>query len=149
MYLPQSADWFDFWTGKRFKGGQTVKADAPLDKIPLFVRAGAILPMGKAIQYTGEKSADTLEIRVYKGADAEFVLYEDEGDNYNYEKGQYSLISFKWNEKALSLTIGDKQGDFRGSLKKRVFNVVLVDEDRGNRVEKEVLYVGKRVKLRL
>jgi len=149
VYLPQSADWFDFWTGKRFKGGQTVKADAPLDKIPLFVRAGAILPMGKAIQYTGEKSADTLEIRVYKGADAEFVLYEDEGDNYNYEKGQYSLISFKWNEKALSLTIGDKQGDFRGSLKKRVFNVVLVDEDRGNRVEKEVLYVGKRVKLRL
>ena len=149
VYLPQSADWFDFWTGKRFKGGQTVKADAPLDKIPLFVRAGAILPMGKAIQYTGEKSADTLEIRVYKGADAEFVLYEDEGDNYNYEKGKYSLISFKWNEKALSLTISDKQGDFRGCLKKRVFNVVLMDEDRGNRVEKEVLYVGKRVKLRL
>lgn len=153
VYLPKSADWFDFWTGKRFKGGQTVKTDAPLDRIPLFVKAGSILPLGEIIQHSGEKS-DTLEIRVYKGADTKFDLYEDEGDNYNYEKGKYSTISFKWNEKAQTLTIGDKQGDYSGSLKKRVFNVVFVTESEGTEIavsatKKKVSYFGKKVEVRL
>jgi len=151
VYLPKSAGWFDFWTGKQFKGGQTVKTDAPLDRIPLFVKAGSIIPMGKIIQSTAEKS-DTLEIRVYKGADAKFDLYEDEGDNYNYEKGKYSTISFRWNEKAQSLTIGDKKGNYQGSLKKRIFNVVLVDENKGfgtntGAIGRKVSYQGKQIKL--
>ncbi len=153
VYLPKSAGWYDFWTGKHFAGGRTVETDAPLDKIPLFVKAGSIVPMGKAIQYSGEKS-DTLEIRVYKGADGRFDLYEDEGDNYNYEKGKYSIISFFWNEKTRSLTVGNKQGDYPGSLKKRIFTVVLVDETKGfgidrDAVGKKVLYQGKQIKVSL
>jgi len=154
VYLPKAAGWFDFWTGKHFNGGQTVKTDAPLDKIPLFVKAGSIIPMGKIIQYAGEKSADTLEIRVYKGADAKFELYEDEGDNYNYEKGNYSIISFKWDEKRQRLMIGDKQGNYQGDLKKRIFNIVLVAENKGfgtntSSTGKKVLYVGSQVKVKL
>jgi len=153
VYLPKSAGWYDFWTGKHFAGGRTVETDAPLDKIPLFVKAGSIVPMGKAIQYSAEKS-DTLEIRVYKGADGRFDLYEDEGDNYNYEKGKYSIITFFWNEKTQSLTVGNKQGDYPGSLKKRIFTVVLVDEAKGfgidsDAVGKKVLYQGKQIKVSL
>ncbi len=153
VYLPKSAGWYDFWTGKHFAGGRTVETDAPLDKIPLFVKAGSIVPMGKAIQYSAEKS-DTLEIRVYKGADGRFDLYEDEGDNYNYEKGKYSIISFSWNEKTQSLTVGNKQGDYPGSLKKRIFTVVLVDEAKGfgidrDAIGKKVLYQGKQIKVAL
>ena len=149
VYLPKAAGWFDFWTGKLFKGGQKVKTDAPLDRIPLFVKAGSIIPMGKIIQSTAEKS-DTLEIRIYKGANGEFTLYEDEGDNYNYEKGKYSNISFRWNEKNQSLTIGDKQGNYSGSLTKRVFNIVLVSENNGNGIAQgrskiTVIYSGRNV----
>ena len=149
VYLPKAAGWFDFWTGKLFKGGQKVKTDAPLDRIPLFVKAGSIIPMGKIIQSTAEKS-DTLEIRIYKGANGEFTLYEDEGDNYNYEKGKYSNISFRWNEKNQSLTIGDKQGNYPGSLTKRVFNIVLVSENNGNGIAQgrskiTVIYSGRNV----
>ena len=153
VYLPKADGWFDFWTGKHFAGGQTVKTDAPLDRIPLFVKAGSILPMGKIIQSSAEKS-DTLEIRVYKGADAKFDLYEDERDNYNYEKGKYSIISFKWDEKRQTLTIGDKQGNYPGDLKKRIFNIVLVTENKGfgtntSSTVKKILYVGNQVMTKL
>lgn len=154
VYLPKSAGWFNFWTGKHFNGGQSIKTDAPLDKIPLFVKAGSIIPMGKIIQYTGEKLADTLEIRVYKGVDAKFNLYEDEGDNYNYEKERYTIISFNWDEKHQSLTISDRKGNFTGSLTKRVFNVVLVSENRGSGIHtssigKKVSYSGTKVEIKL
>jgi alpha-D-xyloside xylohydrolase len=153
VYLPKSSDWFDFWTGKQFKGGQVVKTAAPLDRIPLFVKAGSIIPMGKIIQSSAEKS-DTLEICIYKGADARFDLYEDEGDNYNYEKGVYSTISFMWNEKKQVLTIDTKKGNYTDSSKKRAFRVVLVNENNGagrdaGIKKKEVLYKGSKVKLKL
>ena len=154
VYLPKSAGWFDFWTGKHFNGGQCIKTDAPIDKIPLFVKAGSIIPMGKIIQYTGEKLADTLEIRVYKGADAKFNLYEDEGDNYNYEKGKYTVISFKWDEKHQSLAISDRKGNYSGCLAKRIFNVVLVSENRGSgthtgSIGKKVSYTGTKLEIKL
>jgi len=154
VYLPKSTGWFDFWTGKRFNGGQTIKADAPKDKIPLFVKAGSIIPMGKIIQYAGEKPADTIEIRVYKGADAKFELYEDEGDNYNYEKGKYTIIPFNWNEKRHSITISDRQGNYTGSLTKHIFNIVLVNENRGYGTDagstgKEVSYTGAKIEIKL
>ncbi|MCW0485017.1 glycoside hydrolase family 31 protein [Gaoshiqia sediminis] len=151
VYLPKSSGWYDFWTGKRFDGGQTITTDAPMDKIPLFVKAGSILPMGQIVQSTGEKPADQLEIRVYRGADARFVLYEDEGDNYDYEKGKYSTITFFWNETAGTLTIDDRAGDFPGMLQEQNFNIVIVDEnkeDGGDVVEKcdqVVTYLGKKV----
>jgi alpha-D-xyloside xylohydrolase len=118
------------------------------------VKAGSIIPMGKFIQYTGQKSADTLEIRVYKGADGKFELYEDEGDNYNYEKGKYSIIPFRWDEHRQTLTIGEKEGNFPGSLIRRRFNVVLVSESEGLGInvcttKKEVNYDGKGFEIKL
>ena len=146
VYLPIDADWFDFWTGKHFAGGQTIKTDAPLDKIPLFVKAGSVIPMGKVIQSSAEKS-DTLEIRVYEGADARFELYEDEGDNYNYEKGLYSTITFRWDDKAQKLTISDRKGSFPGMLKNRSFTIVKISS--ADKKEKVVNYTGKSVKINL
>ncbi len=150
VYLPKSSAWFDFWTGKSFNGGQTVKAAAPPDKIPVFVKGGSIIPMGKLMQHTGEKLNDSLEIRIYKGADAVFSLFEDEGDNYNYEKGKYTIIPFTWNEKLQVLTIGNLQGSYTGSLKKRVFNIVFVSEGNGAGsgeavARNEVVYLGKSI----
>ncbi len=144
VYLPKSATWYDFWTGKRFNGGQTIKTEAPLDKIPLFVKAGSIVPTGDIIQYSGEKPSDTLEIHIYRGADGNFELYEDEGDNYNYEKGKYTIIPFGWDEEHQTLTIGDKQGNFSQCLTKRTFNIVLENIKDNKR---QVTYLGKEIKV--
>jgi alpha-D-xyloside xylohydrolase len=154
VYLPKSVDWFDFWTGELYKGGQTIKTNAPLDKIPLFVKAGSIIPMGKLIEYTGQQSVDTLEIRIYKGVDGRFDLYEDEGDNYNYEKGKYSIIPFRWDELNQTLTIGEKQGDFSGCLSMRTFNIILVSESEGfgiitSTTKRGVNYKGIEVNIKI
>jgi alpha-D-xyloside xylohydrolase len=150
VYLPKSFKWYDLWTGKSFNGGQTIKAAAPQDKIPLFIKAGSIVPMGKFIQYTSEKPMDTLEVRVYTGANGNFNLYSDEGNNYNYEKGKYTVIPFKWNEQQQTLTIDKQQGSYEGALKKRVLNIVWVNESNGNGIEitpksKTVIYKGEKV----
>ena len=150
VYLPKSTKWYDFWTGKSFNGGQTVKAAASQDKIPLFVKAGAIIPMGKFLQYTSEKPMDTLEIRIYPGADGQFTLYSDEGDNYNYEKGKYTTIPFKWDEQKQALTVAKQQGSYAGALKKRVLNIVWVTETGGYGIDispktKPVVYRGEKI----
>ena len=150
VYLPASAKWYDFWTGKLFPGGQTIDADAPIETIPLFIRAGSIIPMGPYLQYATEKNADPLEIRIYAGADAEFLLYEDENDSYNYETGKYSTIVMKWNEEGKSLTIGNRKGDFPGILKNRTFRIVWVNNENGIGLEpalqaKVVQYSGKEM----
>jgi alpha-D-xyloside xylohydrolase len=154
VYLPKTSAWYDFWTGTRFDGGQTIKTAAPLDKIPLFVKAGSIVPMGAIQQYAGEKPADTLEIRVYAGANGEFTMYEDENDNYNYEKGAYSTLTFTWNDAKKILSIGEKQGTFPGSIENRTFNIVLVNKS--NRIGSEtssisetVSYQGKETNIKL
>jgi alpha-D-xyloside xylohydrolase len=126
-YLPKGTVWYDFWTNQSFKGGQNVTLVTQFDRVPMFVRAGSILPLGPEMQYVGEKAWDNLEIRVYPGADGSFVLYEDEGDNYNYERGIYSTITFSWNDKARKLTIGARKGQFPGMLQSRRFTVVLPD----------------------
>ena len=124
-YLPKGAIWYDFWTGKQFKGGQTVTLQTSLETVPMFVRAGSIVPLGPEMQYVGEKAWDNLEMRVYPGADGTFTLYEDEGDSYNYEKGVHSTITFLWNDKSRTLTIGERKGEYPGMLKSRRFTVVL------------------------
>ena len=124
-YLPKGAEWYEFWTGKRMKGGQNVTIETTLDRVPMFVRAGSILPLGPEMQYVGEKSWDNLELRIYPGADGTFTLYEDEGDSYNYEKGVYSTIQFSWNDRSRTLTIGDRKGEYPGMLKSRKFTIVL------------------------
>ena len=126
-YLPKGAVWYDFWTNKTYKGGQTVTLQTTLDRVPMFVRAGSILPLAPEMQYVGEKSWDNLEIRVYPGADGSFTLYEDEGDNYNYEQGYYATITFVWNDKARTLTIGTRQGGYKGMILDRKFTIVLPD----------------------
>ena len=123
-YLPKGATWYDFWTNQKYNGGQNVTLTTTLDRVPMFVRAGSILPLGPEMQYVGEKKWDNLELRVYPGANGSFVLYEDEGDNYNYEKGQYATITFHWNDKTRTLTIDDRKGSYPGMLTKRQFTVV-------------------------
>jgi alpha-D-xyloside xylohydrolase len=150
VYLPQSTTWYDFWTGKHFTGGQTIKTAAPQDRIPLFVKAGAVIPMGKFLQYTSEKPTDTLEIRIYTGADGQFELYSDEGDNYNYEKGKYTVIPLKWNDQQQTLMIGKQQGDYAGALKRYVFKIIWVNESDGYGIDitaraKTVIYTGEKV----
>jgi alpha-D-xyloside xylohydrolase len=143
-YLPKGAVWYDFWTGKQYKGGQDVTIETAFDRVPMFVRAGSIVPMGPEMQYVGEKSWDNLELRVYPGADGQFVLYEDEGDSYNYEKGAYSTIMIKWNERTRTLTIGECQGKFKGMIQHRSFIVVTPDGK-----QRTVSYDGKEQTLTL
>ena len=126
-YLPKGATWYDFWTGKYYAGGQNVTLETSLDRVPMFVRAGSILPLGPEMQYVGEKAWDNLELRVYPGANGDFTLYEDEGDNYNYEKGQYATIAFHWNDKTRTLTIDERKGNYPGMLTKRQFTIVTPD----------------------
>ena len=126
-YLPKGTDWYDFWMGNRLKGGREVALQTSLNRVPMFVRAGSIIPLAPEMQYVGEKSWDNLELRVYPGADGSFTLYEDEGDNYNYEDGYYATITFTWNDKARSLTIGTRQGGYKGMILNRKFTIVLPD----------------------
>jgi alpha-D-xyloside xylohydrolase len=148
VYLPKDEVWYDFWTGKHLDGGQTTDVAAPLDRIPLMVKAGSIIPMGPFIQYSTEKS-DPVEIRIYPGANGEFTLYEDENDGYDYEKGRYSTIELKWNDSVHTLTIGKRQGDFPGMTKNRTFRVVVVSLDHGTgadtttNADKVVKYDGR------
>ncbi|UYQ94862.1 DUF5110 domain-containing protein [Chitinophaga horti] len=126
LYLPAGSNWYDFYSGKHLTGGQSINADAPLGRLPLYVRDGSIIPAGPAIQYTGEKRADTLTLFVYGGRDASFELYEDEGVNYQYEKGQFSSIPFRYNEADKVLQIGDRTGSFPGMGINRLFRVVYI-----------------------
>ncbi|MBQ9649729.1 MAG: DUF5110 domain-containing protein [Prevotella sp.] len=126
-YLPKGADWYDFWTNQRMKGGQSVTLQTTIDRVPMFVRAGSILPLGPEMQYVGEQAWDHLELRLYPGTDGSFTLYEDEGDGYNYEKGAYATIPFYWNDRARTLTIGERHGSYPGMLDARQFTIVMPD----------------------
>jgi alpha-D-xyloside xylohydrolase len=139
VYLPKSAAWYNFWTGQRHASGQTVVASAPLATTPVFVQAGAIVPLGKRQQCTGQKTADTQEVRVYPGTDGRFDLYEDE--SYRYEQGQHTLIDFAWDEKRQVLTIGPRQGAYPGALAQRVFNFGMAW--RGHRAERRIWHTSK------
>src|SRR6202790_2967656 len=130
LYLP-NAMWYDFWTGAAIPGRRALDAPSPIDRMPLYVRAGSILPLGPNVQYAAEKSADPIELRVYRGANGAFTLYEDENDTYNYEKDAHATISFSWDDASHTLTIGDRTGAFPGMLEKRTFRIVFVSENHG------------------
>ena len=144
IYLPEHTDWWDFWTNEKQKGGQTIKKSVSKDILPLYVKAGSIFPFGPEVQYSTEKNWDNLEIRIYPGADGSFTLYEDELDNYNYEKGAYSTIKFSWDDAGRCLTISDREGKFPGMMNNRKFRVVLVKP--GATVGDSPLKGGKIVK---
>ena len=154
VYLPRGADWVDFWTGRRFRGGQTVTAAAPLEQVPLFVRAGSVVPFGPDVQYAGQKPADPIELRVYPGANGRFTLYEDEGDGYDYEKGLYATVPMTWDEKTQALTVGERRGRFPGMSARRTFRAVFVSPGHGVGLapaahpDQEKPYAGRAVTLR-
>ncbi len=151
VYLPAAAAWYDFWTGKSLAGGHEIEADAPLDRMPLFVRAGSILPLGPQIEYASENPGGPIELRIYRGADGKFDLYEDAGDGYEYEKGEHSVIPIRWNDRAGTITIGTREGSFKGMVEHRRFRVVLVSSGHGVGAEvtgsanAEITFDGKEI----
>ncbi|WP_242692243.1 glycoside hydrolase family 31 protein [Aridibaculum aurantiacum] len=153
LYLPAGSGWYDLYSGKYFAGGQSINVDAPYETMPVFVKEGSIIPFGPELQYTSEKRADTITLFVYTGRDASFNLYEDEDVNYNYEKGQYSNISFTYNEKTKQLTIGERKGSFNGMLTNRTFRVIWVNKNAAKPLDFEqaaattVRYNGSAVKV--
>jgi len=155
VYLPAGAVWYDFWTNDKLDGGQELTKETTIETIPLYIKAGSILPIGPKVQFATEKKWDDLEIRVYPGANGEFTLYEDEGDNYNYEKGAYSTVTFIWNDAKKTLTINDRKGSYSGMLAARKFNIVRVDKSKGSGMEvvekfdKVVNYTGTKAKVKL
>jgi alpha-D-xyloside xylohydrolase len=152
LYLP-NARWYDFWTGTAIQGGRTLDAPSPIERMPLYVRAGSILPLGPDVEFAAEKSADPIELRIYRGANGAFTLYEDENDTYNYEKGSYATIPFSWDDAGHTLTIGDRSGTFPGIPEERTFRIVFVGENHGTggtltqSPDKTVQYSGKRTAL--
>ena len=144
VYLPKGARWYDFFTNQLHDGGHTVLRPCPISEMPVYVKAGSIIAFGPDVQYSSEKAWDYLEIRIYPGADADFTLYEDEGDNYNYEKGQFTQIVFHWDDAGRQLTISDRKGSYKGMIGKRSFRIVLVDQ------EKDCInYEGREVTVKL
>ena len=129
VYFPSTTGWYDFYTGEYVRGGQTVEVSAPYERMPIYVCEGAIIPCEEAMQYTSERMSDNVTLYVYAGKDGKFTLYEDEGVNYNYEKGKYTKIEFTYDETAKTLVIGERQGEYEGMLKERTFNVVYVNAD--------------------
>ncbi len=150
LYLPD-AKWYDFWTGSSIHGGRRINAITPLDRLPVYVRAGSIVPLGPDEEWSTEKPADPIELRIYRGADANFLLYEDENDTYNYEKGVYATIPLHWDDRSHTLTIGERKGQFPGMLQDRTFRVVFVQENHGvgvapaDEADRVVQYSGKPI----
>ena len=154
VYLPHGTNWTDFWTGEKYKGGQWITVEATINRIPLLVRQGAIIPMGQVMQYTSEKKDAAWEIRIYPGADASFTVYEDEGDNYNYEEGYHSNFVIKWDDKKNTLSISKREGNYPGMVQCRNLRLVKVDKNTGIGVEestggKIVKYEGKHLKIKM
>ncbi len=155
VYLPGETSWYDFWTGALNPGGKTLEAPAPYDSMPLYVRAGSIVPFGPELQYTTESAADPITLFVYAGADGAFTLYEDDGRTYQYEKGKFARIPIRWKDAAKTITIGQREGSFPGMLAQRTFNIVLITKDRpvgfsfAPQAGREVKYTGNELVLRL
>lgn len=144
VYLPEGADWYDYWTGEKLAGGVSVQKEVPLDVMPLYVKSGSIIPIGPEVQYARQKSWQQLDIHIYPGADGTFCLYEDEFDNYNYEKGAYSEIWMKWNDKKRTFTIESRKGEYQGMLHERTFLLKTADGK-----EKTINYTGKKINVKL
>ena len=154
-YLPPAPGWYDFWTGRRWVGDQKILAQAPLDRIPLFVKAGSILPLGPEREYAMESPDAPLTLRIYPGADADFTLYNDAGDSYDYEKGEHATVALHWDDAARTLTIGARQGSYPGMPAARQFRIVVVREGVGagpqmeEQVDKELTYDGSQATVSL
>ena len=153
VYLPPAPGWYDFWSGARLSGGNTVEASAPLDRIPVFVRAGSILPLGPLVQ-NADIQPDTLEVRIYPGADGDFEWYSDAGDSYDYEKGQYRIVAIHWDDAARTLTLGQSPGGYPGMPRQIQIQLVVVRDAHGvggsptEAGDGEGVYDGKALRIR-
>jgi alpha-D-xyloside xylohydrolase len=154
VYLPKSI-WYDFWTGAKVEGEKRIEADAPLSKLPLFVRAGSIIPMGPQMEWSTQRPADPIELRIYSGADGDFTLYEDEDDNYSYQKGAHATIALHWDDASRTLTFGRREGSYPGMSTEHKFNVILVGKNHGVGVGEDpkpnatVIYKGEKAMSKL
>lgn len=155
VYLPKTTTWYDFWTGEQHKGGETLDAEAPIGTMPLYVRAGSIIPMGPEVEYATQKTNKPIELRIYPGADGHFKVYGDENDNYNYEKGKYATYTITWNDKARTLAISDTKGSYAGMPTSQKFDIVIVNGSHGSntgvteKADKEIKYTGKAMSVKL
>jgi alpha-D-xyloside xylohydrolase len=155
VYLPAGTGWYEYHTGNYIPGGQEIQATAPLERIPLFIKEGSIVTAGPEIQFTAEKPADPITLLVYTGQDAQFSLYEDEGTNYNYEKGAYANIPFTYEEATQTLTIGNREGAFTGMLQQRTFRVIWISKthpkpfDVDGKADHIIKYTGKKVTVKM
>ena len=155
VYLPKGTKWIDFWTNETVEGGQEINRECPIDILPLYIKAGSILPLGPKVQYSDEKKWDNLDLCIYPGANGEFTLYEDEGDNYNYEKGMFSTIRFSWDDATRTLTIDDRKGEYPDMLKRRNFRITLMQPGKQTaetvivNADKKVSYSGRKISVKL
>jgi len=155
VYLPAGVDWYDFWTGQKYTGGQTFLADAPLDRLPLYVKSGSIVPMGPRRQFVDDQPDAPVELHIYPGADGSFLLYEDEGDGYNYEQHAFSTIQISWQDATRQLILAERSGRYSGMPEKREFQLVLhagAQLERalsGANIKKQVIYQGSAVVIEL
>ena len=155
VYFPKQTGWYDLYTGEHINGGQSLVVDAPYERIPVFVREGSIIPFGPEMQYCDEKPAELINLYVYAGKDGQFLLYEDEGDNYNYERGKYATINIDYNDATRTVTFSKREGSFDGMLKQRRFNIVLITPDNARALNLDnpegrmVNYNGKELSVRL
>jgi alpha-D-xyloside xylohydrolase len=148
LYLPPAAAWYDFWSGEKLEGARRIEVQAPLDRIPLYVRAGSILPLGPEVEYAEQRTEDPVELRVYRGGDGSFALYDDQGDTYAYEKGAHAVIPLRWDDKSATLTIGARQGEYPGMRREQAFRVVVVDGTKAETAQ-EVRYAGQELTVRV
>ena len=146
VYFPESAGWYDFYSNEFYAAGVEKTVDAPYGRMPLYVRAGSIVPCGPEIQWTDQKQADVIDLYVYQGADASFTLYEDENVNYNYEKGAYSKIAFSYDDRMKLLSIEEREGEFPGMLEERTFNIIPVSKNGVGKIQ-TVKYNGLSMKV--
>jgi len=135
VYLPANNDWYDFYTGEFYTGGQNIEISVSYDKIPLFVKAGSIIPIGPEIEYTSQKSSPDLTLLVYEGNNCQFKLYEDEDVNYNYEKGSFSNITFSYDNFSKAITVGNLTGTFDNMVKERKINIVFHSAQKARKLE--------------
>lgn len=155
VYLPKGSKWIDFWTNEMIEGGREISRECPISIMPLYIKAGSILPLGPKVQYTSEKKWNDLDICIYPGANGEFTLYEDEFDNYDYEKGVFTSIRFTWDDANRTLTISDRNGSYPGMLKNRRFNLTVMKPGKQNtetvmiKADKRVSYSGKKMSFKL
>ena len=155
VYFPKQSGWYDLYTGEHINGGQSLVVDAPYERIPVYVREGSIIPFGPEMQYCDEKPAELINLYVYAGKDGQFLLYEDEGDNYNYERGKFATINIDYNDATRTVTFSKREGSFDGMLKQRRFNIVLITPDNARALNLDnpegrmVNYNGKELSVRL